>query len=416
MAKQSIVDGYFNFEVIAAYQTSSNNEAWGMLHSFHGEPLHGISDTSLNHFYHYLSIALDIDPSSLNVPIIDNPKSHEAKQLEDRWVASLRKFTCTFQDIPLFERTVRVCWAAVRLNPKDFCYVPDSIKTVDLCLLAMEKEPSMLFFMPDHLLSHELYRKAVSLDSSLIHRVPEHHQKKDVWLAAVTKNGLILRYCPLPLLTPDILDAAVHSNGAAIAFVPQRLLTARLCHLAISSNPHGATLENIPRQFHTERIRIQAVANKPMTLSQIPTLEQTAEVRLVAVQSDGKSIQFIPTAEQTKLVCFHALLNTLDCHPWVSPEYLYEGVLLQQQFKPDSRFPKNAPDAVRKLVQAKCSITELLSRSYLSQFTAAEIVPQIVESIQNAKALSSVYEEEDLISLFRKMKVRGALFGQALNL
>jgi hypothetical protein len=211
-------------------------------------------------------------------------------------------------------------------------------------------------------------------------------------------------------------SAAVRSNGAAIAFVPAHLLTPRLCALAIRSTPHGASLNDIPSSFVTEKLRLIAVAKNPMMLGQIPTHEQTEEIRLVAVKSDGKSIQFIPAPDQSKLICFHALLNTLDSHHWVSDQYLYQAVLVIQQFSPDPRYPKDTADAVRKLVKTKCDISELLAKAYLSQYQATEVVPQVHQTIRNAQALSRVYNTMELTSLFKKLKIRGALFGQALNL
>jgi hypothetical protein len=387
-----------------------------MLHSFHGESLSGITDATLNYFYKYLSIALQIDATSLTEPLLHNPPSTEKRPIESRWIAQLKGFNCSFQDIPLFERTERVCWEAVRLNAKDFCYVPDALKSTDLCLVAMEKEPSMILFLPEHLQSRELWKKAVGLDAQLVHRTPDRFLKKDVWLAAATQNGLILSDCPENTITSDLLNVAVRSNGAAITCAPLHLLTSRLCEAAITSSPHGAQIKDIPPQFQTEKIRLMAVVNNPMMLAQIPAHEQTEGIRLAAVKSDGNAIQFIPAVEQTKLVCFHALLNTLDCHPWVSKEYLHQGVLLQQQLKPDSRFPKTPPEAVRKLVQGKCAISSLLAKSYLSQFSANEVVSQISESVQNAQALSSIFSARELVGLFRKMKIRGVLFEQDLNL
>lgn len=387
-----------------------------MLHSFHGESLSGISDTSLTQLYKYLSVALSIDISSLIEPEYFELQVVASKENEDRQIAELKRFSCSFQDIPLLERTERVCWVAVKLNPKDFCYVPDALKTIELCLLAMEKEPAMMFFLPDHLQTRSLCKKAVSLDAQLIHQIPVRHLKKDIWLAALEKDGLLLRHCPLNIVTSEVANAAVRAHGAAIAYVPRPLVTHKLCELAISSSPHGACLNDIPSPFQTEKLRLLAVARNPMMLAQIPAHEQTEKVRLEAIKVDGKAIQFIPSDEQSKLICFHALLNTLDSHPWVSSLYLNQSVLLIQQINPDPRFPKNGTEAVRQLVKAKCRTCELFAKAYLSQFKANEVVPQVHQSIRNAQALNRVYSTMELIRLFRKLKIKGALFGQALNL
>jgi hypothetical protein len=416
LAKQSIVDGYFDFTAIAHLQNNIAPEVWSMLRSSHGEPLSNMSASSLTNFYKYLCVALRIDIKSLIEPDLFESQAKASKNVEDRWISMLKGFLCNFQDIPLFERTERVCWVAVKLNPKDFYYVPDALKKIELCLLAMEKEPTMLFFLPDHLLNKSLYKKAVSLDAQLIHQIPAQHLKRDIWLTALGKDGLLLRFCPVNIVTSEMANAAVRSNGAAIVFVPPHLLTGRLCEVAIGSCPHGACLDDIPSSFQTDKLRLLAVSRNPMMLGQIPPQEQTETIRLEAIKRDGRAIQFIPCAEQSRLICFHALLNTLDSHPWVSTLHLYQSILLLQQINPDPRFPETGTEAVRQLVKDKCSICELFAKAYLSQFQANEVVPQIQQSVRNAQALNRVYNTVELIKLFRKLKIKGVLFGQALNL
>lgn len=416
LARQSIVNGYFNFNIISSFQVGQDTEAWVILHSLHGELLSRLSATALTYFYKYLSAAMGIDISSLLEPQTIKSQHTEVKQVEDYWISQLKAYSCTFQDIPLLELTERICRVAVKINPKDFYYVPDSLKTIKLCHLAMEKEPAVLFFLADDLLSESLCKKAVSLDAQLIHQIPVRHLNKDTWLAAVSQNGLMLRHCPQNIVTSELAYAAVRANGPAIALVPMHLLTPRLCELAIGSTPHGASLDDIPTSFHTEKLRLLAVAKNPMMLALIPAHEQTEAVRLVAVKGNGQAIQFIPVNNQSKLISFHALLNNMDSHPWVAPQHLYKLVLLMQQISPDPRFPKDTADAVRKLVRAKCSISELFAKSYLSQYPANEVVPQVHQSIRNAQALSRIYNTMELTSLFRKLHIRGALFAQDLNL
>lgn len=415
LARQSIKDGYFNYEVISAERNFNEHDAWEMLHAFHGEPIFDASDLTLSNFYKYLALAMDIDESTLNESISIKPQDAEAKLIEDGWISALKEFECVFSDIPVFERTSRVCTEAIRLNAKDFCYVPEALRTEKLCQLAMKKEPSMLFFLPDQLITRDLCKLAVSRDANLIHKIPERHLKRDVWLAAAERDGMILRDCPPHTITSEIALAAVRSNGGAIAYVPPHSLTPKLCEAAINA-PHAASLEAIPPHLRTERIRLQAVENDPMTLGQIPIEEQSEKIRLAAVKRDGKAIQFIPKNEQTKLICFHALLDNLECHPWVSEKYVYESVLLLQQIRPDSRFPKSHPEAVRRIVQNRCPTGELLAKSYLSQFPASEVVPLVGDSVKNARALSGVYEEKVLAVLFQNIRARGAMFEQTLGL
>lgn len=415
LARQSIRDGYFNYEVISAERNFIEHDAWEMLHAFHGEPIFDASDLTLSNFYKFLALAMDIDESSINDSILIKPQDSEAKIIEDDWILALKEFECILSDIPLFERTYRVCTEAIRLNAKDFCYVPEALRTEKLCLLAMKKEPSVLFFLPDQLITRELCKLAVSRDAQLIHRVPERHLKRDVWLAAAERDGLILRDCPPQAITSEIALAAVRSNGGAIAYIPPHSLTPRLCEAAINA-PHAASLQAIPPHLRTERIILQAVENDPMMLGQIPIDEQSDNIRLAAVKRDGKAIQFIPKDEQTKLICFHALLDTLECHPWVSEKYIYESIVLLQQIRPDSRFPKSHAEAVRRIVQNKCPTGELLAKSYLSQFPASEVVPLVGDSVKNAKALSGIYEERVLAVLFQNVRARGAMFEQTLGL
>lgn len=409
----SIKYGFFNFEVVAPYRT--NSPFWGCLEKLDGTSVEQLVKPQMWQFSLAFASVFEVEHCEV-VRCLGNVAKLGTPTTDNAWINALRRFKCTLQDIPVADRTLSVCRHAIKLNPREFYYVPEQLKSRELCALAMRKEPVMLFFLPLHLQSKVLYRKAVRKDGKLLTSVPIAYRCEEIYLAAVRQNGLSIEYISPLEITPKIARAAVRSNGEALQYVPFHLVTKSLCDEAIRCEPFGAALPFVPATYRTERMILRVLKSMPMALKHVPAEQQSELVRLAAVSSDGMAIQFIEMCQQSKEVCHKALENNIHSWKYVNHSYRISGLLLSVKMRHNRKYPKDIQDAVTKLVGKKCELSQLMAKAYLSQLEPRVVAQQIGPTIRRIVALAEIFDGRTLAEIYQhNYKIRAAIFRYSLG-
>lgn len=409
----SLNSGNFDFEVIAQYR--SNSPFWKFLKRLDGQSIGCLETPRLWQFTCIIAAVFDIQSREVK-RCIQQKQTEISEALDAAWIIKLRRLECSLQDIPFSERSRRVCYQAIKSNPRDFYYVPEALKSQDLCLPAMKKEPAMLFFLPVHLQTKALYKTAVRNDGRLLTSVPEAYRCEEIYLAAVRQNGLSIEYISPLEINRRIAREAVKSNGEALQHVPFHLITKRLCDEAIRCEPFGAALPFVPATFRTERMIRRVLKLMPLALEHIPAENQSKLARMIAVGTDGMAIKFIPKSQQSEAVCHRALQNTLLCWKYVNDNFLISGVLLSQKKNRNKKYPKDVNDAVTKLVGKRCELSQLMAKAYLSQLSPRDVAMQISTRLSKVRALAEVFDNRALAEIYQhNYKIRAAIFSHAMG-
>lgn len=202
--------------------------------------------------------------------------------------------------IPPADRTLPVCYEAVRKNPMNIKDIPEYMLSCKFVGDIIHMRPSDIQYIPKEKLNRELCLKAIDMDSDTfinLHndlKTPEICEKAFYKAREETPDPAYLQSIVAAIPHADVcmklLEKFAYSNGGEfkhiLAAIPENVMNRDIAGLAVSLQEYA--ILDIPEKFITEK------------------MVQTA------LSADGSLIFRVPDRYKTSELCEEILFNTSD--------------------------------------------------------------------------------------------------------
>lgn len=255
--------------------------------------------------------------------------------------------------IPVEQRTIKVCKYAMSKNASSFKYVPIEIITPNMCFQYIESEHD-LEYIPAPLLTFEMCLCAINkikIDcyndvfsryhnpfDTIFKCIPKSLWNKELCIEVLKCGGYnTFKNIPEQLWTDEICKIAI-KNGVSEGFkrISKKYITKELCIEGISKCPYiifdipqecltedlwliyaksvyvdGTYFKQIPNEFLTPIVLKELIYSNPNLLRSFPKEVRTSEVCTIAIEKNGTLLRSIPIPLRTEDICLKAVKN---CH------------------------------------------------------------------------------------------------------
>lgn len=135
------------------------------------------------------------------------------------------------QSISEDQKNLYICTLAVRSNPMQLYYVPQSIITQEMCLRAVKDNPHTFQWIPDSM------------------------KTKEVLTYGSRSHLFNMREIDSSLLSEEMCKNSITKSYHNFSSVPDHLITEEICTQAVAQ---GLSLMNIPRKHQTYNVFVEA--------------------------------------------------------------------------------------------------------------------------------------------------------------
>jgi len=209
-------------------------------------------------------------------------------------------------DIPKEYKTEFVYLKVVSQNGMLLKELDYKQRTLDVCFAAIKNDVCAIAYVPPKCQTPTLCMKVVSVDGSMLKYIDESRRTLDICLAAMKDHAWrAFKYVPVECQTPELCIIVIekcHGIGF-LEDVHKTRRTLDVCRAAVKG--HEDAMKYVPDKYKTEEFYMHAVREHGLALEYIPKTKQTKTMCHVACRKDPCAIRY--ARWRTKDMCLDAV-------------------------------------------------------------------------------------------------------------